>query len=258
MFLSSMTGEKCPNCSRKLTERSSSQGWFDLWCPQCKVSFSPHSARTLNDKYKVSPSPQQEPVSLSARLSSLFFVLFAPTRKFAMRSARLAIEFFGRPARRNSKIAVQRSQLEAVSTGQHANAKADEPAEVGPTVLGGYRSGKGNSEVDRLKIIVRAMNQDILTVIEADGVFGELPTGLAGWEEVNLSACFVNYALERGEKGPFDSVRSEARRKYTTTAERTRIVLRALDVLLQQFRLENVAGGKQIVTKTKTTLSLGG
>jgi len=100
------------------------------------------------------------------------------------------------------------------------------------------------------------MNQDILTVIEADALFGELPTGLAGWEEVNLSACLVNYALECGEKGPFDSIRSEARKKYTTPTERTRIVLRALDILLQDFRLEKIAGGKQIVTKTKATLSL--
>lgn len=98
------------------------------------------------------------------------------------------------------------------------------------------------------------MNQDVLTVIEADGLFGELPTGLAGWEEPNLSMCFIKYALERGEKGSFDAIRSKAKKKYTAPEEQRRVVLRALDILLQQFRLDGVAGGKQIVTKVKTAL----
>jgi hypothetical protein len=98
------------------------------------------------------------------------------------------------------------------------------------------------------------MNQDVLTVIEADGLFGELPTGLAGWQEPNLSACFISYALERGEKGPFDAIRSEARKKYPTTEGRRKVVLRALEILQQNFRLETIAGGKQIVRKTKAAL----
>lgn len=99
----------------------------------------------------------------------------------------------------------------------------------------------------------RLMNQDALTVIEADGLFSDLSTGLYGWEEVNLSVCFVYYAIEHGAKdSDFDSIRSEARKKYPTTKERAKIVVRALDILLEQSRL--MGANKQIVTKTKARL----
>jgi hypothetical protein len=101
-----------------------------------------------------------------------------------------------------------------------------------------------------------ATNNDVLTVIEADGLLSDLPTGLAGWEEINLSVCFINYALERGAKElDFDAIRSKARNKYTALEERTRIVVHALNKVLGQSGLAD--GNRKIAAKTKAALTGG-
>ncbi len=100
------------------------------------------------------------------------------------------------------------------------------------------------------------INPDIITVIEADGLFWDLPTGLVGSEQVNLSNCFLTYAIGRGVEGPpeaFDSIRAEAKKKYPTAAQQTKTVLEALDLLLLRSRLSDY--NKAIVSKTKTALA---
>jgi ankyrin repeat protein len=138
------------------------------------------------------------------------------------------------------------------------NAEVNAKALDGETPLMSAARRGHQDVVELLRAHGGTVNQEVLTVIEADGLYGELPTGLAGWEEPNLSECFIHYALEQGGKDlSFDSIRSQAKKKYSTAAEQTNIVLQALDILLQQFNLEKIAGGRRIVTKVKEALSAG-
>jgi hypothetical protein len=101
------------------------------------------------------------------------------------------------------------------------------------------------------------MNQDILTVIEADGLHHDLPTGLVMSQQLYLSTCFVTYANQRGVEKPelFDKIRAKARTKYPTVAEQTKVVLRAINILLSQYRMNDY--NRAIVEKAKAALSGG-
>ncbi len=101
------------------------------------------------------------------------------------------------------------------------------------------------------------MNQDAITIIEADGLFLELlpmrPDGLYGPEQAALSTSFIFYAHRHGFDGKsLSSIRAAAKNKYRTKAERTGLVLQALNILLKQPKMDPYDEG--IVEKAKTAL----
>ena len=74
------------------------------------------------------------------------------------------------------------------------------------------------------------MNQNAMTIVEADGLLLELlpmtPDGLHGAEQAALSTSFIFYAHRHGVEGEsFNSIRAAARRKYPTKAPRDWLVL---------------------------------
>jgi hypothetical protein len=104
---------------------------------------------------------------------------------------------------------------------------------------------------------VQTMKKDAITIIEADGLFSELlpmrPEGLYGPEQAVLSTSFIFYAHRHGmECENLRSIRAAAKNKYPTKAERTGLVLQALNILLKQPKMDPYDKG--IVEKAKTAL----
>jgi hypothetical protein len=95
-----------------------------------------------------------------------------------------------------------------------------------------------------------------LTAVEADGLLSEIPLGFAGWEEVNLSACFIDYALKNGlAQYDFASIRKEAKSKYSTLVDKRRVVSKAIDILLAEYNKPNTyAPNKGLVQKAQNAL----
>ena len=101
------------------------------------------------------------------------------------------------------------------------------------------------------------MNQDAIAIIEADGLLCKLlpmgASGLYGTEQLALSTEFVSFAINHGVEGEIlHSIRAEAEKKYSTTAERTTLVLQALNILLKQRNMDPYKKG--IVEKAKANL----
>jgi hypothetical protein len=105
------------------------------------------------------------------------------------------------------------------------------------------------------------MNQHAITIIEADGLFSDLlrmrPGGLYGREQAALSTSFIFYAQRHGIDGKsFSTIRAAAKNKYPTNAERTGLVLHALNILLKEPKMDPYDKG--IVEKAKTALEAQG
>jgi len=81
-----------------------------------------------------------------------------------------------------------------------------------------------------------------LIAVEADGLLDGLSIGLAGWEQVNLSACLIDYAIKHGlndSQHGFDSIRAQAIKKYPNATDKKDAVLKALDTLLAEHSAPN-------------------
>ena len=101
------------------------------------------------------------------------------------------------------------------------------------------------------------MDEDVIAIIEADGLFLELlpirPDGLYGPEQAALSKSFISYAHRHGiEDESLGSIRAAANNKYPDKAERTGLVLQALDILSKQLNMDPY--NKGVVEKAKTAL----
>ena len=97
-----------------------------------------------------------------------------------------------------------------------------------------------------------------LAAVEADAFLSEISLGLAGWEELNLSACLIDYAVKSGlpeSQDDFDAVRTRAKSNYSTPAEKKAVIRKALDMLLAEYNKPNVyAPNKAVVQKAKNAL----
>lgn len=93
------------------------------------------------------------------------------------------------------------------------------------------------------------MNEDALAAIEAGGLIDDLQTGLYTWERLNLAIWLNTYATTCGVAAPdvFEAIRGEARKKYPTEGEKAKLVLRALNILLEQIQpLNSFLGRSQM------------